>query len=111
MAAGREKQPRRTNLQTSTRSRRASTSSALSRKISASATRGFYAATKRKVEVNGGDYEPTLTAATKNLGDRVAISIRDNGIGPRAKRVWDTWDGSKRHRRLKRIRATSPKPR
>jgi signal transduction histidine kinase len=42
---------------------------------------GFYAATKRKVEVNGGDYEPTLTAATKNLGDRVEISIRDNGIG------------------------------
>jgi signal transduction histidine kinase/putative methionine-R-sulfoxide reductase with GAF domain len=42
---------------------------------------GFYAATKRKAETNGGDYEPTLTAATKNLGDRVAISIRDNGIG------------------------------
>ena len=42
---------------------------------------GFYAATKRKAEVNGGDYEPTLTAATKNLGDRVEISIRDNGIG------------------------------
>ena len=42
---------------------------------------GFYAATKRKAEVNGGDYEPTLTTATKNLGDRVEISIRDNGIG------------------------------
>src|SRR5512139_3197760 len=42
---------------------------------------GFYAATKRKAEVNGGDYEPPLTAATKNLGDRVEISIRDNGIG------------------------------
>ena len=42
---------------------------------------GFYAATKRKAEANGGDYEPTLTAATKNLGDRVEISIRDNGIG------------------------------
>ena len=35
---------------------------------------GFYAATKRKAEANGGDYEPTLTAATKNLGDRVEIS-------------------------------------
>ena len=34
---------------------------------------GFYAATKRKAEANGGDYEPTLTAATKNLGDRVEI--------------------------------------
>jgi signal transduction histidine kinase len=42
---------------------------------------GFYAATKRKAEVNGGGYEPILTAATKNLGDRVEISIRDNGIG------------------------------
>ena len=42
---------------------------------------GFYAATKRKAEVNGGDYEPTLTVATKNLGDRVEISVRDNGMG------------------------------
>ena len=30
---------------------------------------------------NGGDYEPTLTASTKNLGDRVEIRIRDNGTG------------------------------
>ncbi len=42
---------------------------------------GFYAATKRKAEVNGGNYEPTLAAATKNLGDRVEIKIRDNGTG------------------------------
>ena len=42
---------------------------------------GFYAATKRKAEGNGGDYEPTLTAVTKNLGDRVEIRIRDNGTG------------------------------
>jgi two-component system, NtrC family, sensor kinase len=42
---------------------------------------GFYAATKRKAEVDGGGYEPTLAAATKNLGDRVEISIRDNGTG------------------------------
>jgi two-component system, NtrC family, sensor kinase len=42
---------------------------------------GFYAATKRKAEANGGDYEPTLAASTKNLGDRVEISIRDNGTG------------------------------
>jgi signal transduction histidine kinase len=41
---------------------------------------GFYAATKRKVEANG-DYEPTLAATTKNLGDRVEIRIRDNGTG------------------------------
>ena len=42
---------------------------------------GFYAATKRQVESNGGDFEPTLTAATENLGDSVEIRIRDNGIG------------------------------
>jgi len=42
---------------------------------------GFYAATKRKVQADGGDYEPTLMAATRNLGDRVEIRIRDNGNG------------------------------
>ena len=42
---------------------------------------GFYAATKRKGQSNSDTYEPTLTAATKNLGDKVEIRIRDNGIG------------------------------
>jgi GAF domain-containing protein len=42
---------------------------------------GFYAATKRNAEANGGDYEPKLAAATRNLGDRVEIRIRDNGTG------------------------------
>jgi signal transduction histidine kinase len=42
---------------------------------------GFYAATKRKTEGNGAEYEPTLAAATKNLGDTVEIRIRDNGTG------------------------------
>ena len=42
---------------------------------------GFYAATKRKVQAVGGDYEPVLAAATRNLGDRVEIRIRDNGTG------------------------------
>jgi two-component system, NtrC family, sensor kinase len=42
---------------------------------------GFYAATKRKAEVNGSDYEPTLAAITKSLGDSVEIRIRDNGTG------------------------------
>jgi len=42
---------------------------------------GFYAATKRKAEANGANYEPTLMAATKNLGDKVEIRIRDNGTG------------------------------
>jgi two-component system, NtrC family, sensor kinase len=42
---------------------------------------GFYAATKRKAENQGGEYEPTLLASTKSLGDSVEIRIRDNGIG------------------------------
>ena len=42
---------------------------------------GFYAAAKRKAAMNGGEYEPTLAAATKNLGDSVEITIRDNGVG------------------------------
>ena len=42
---------------------------------------GFYAATKRKGHADRDGYEPTLTAATKNLGDRVEIRIRDSGSG------------------------------
>jgi len=42
---------------------------------------GFYAATKRRGDGSGDGYEPTLTAGTKNLGDRVEIRIRDNGTG------------------------------
>src|SRR5271168_820764 len=42
---------------------------------------GFYAATKRKAEANGDNYEPTLATTTKNLGDSVEIRIRDNGTG------------------------------
>jgi two-component system, NtrC family, sensor kinase len=42
---------------------------------------GFYAATKRKTENDGSDFEPVLCAATKNLGDRVEVRIRDNGAG------------------------------
>jgi signal transduction histidine kinase len=42
---------------------------------------GFYAATKRKGQSNSDTYEPTLMAATKNLGDKVEIRIRDNGTG------------------------------
>ena len=42
---------------------------------------GFYAAAKRSAEIKGDGHEPTLAAATKNLGDRVEIRIRDNGTG------------------------------
>jgi len=41
---------------------------------------GFYAATKRKAEAGEG-FKPTLVAATKNLGEKVEIRIRDNGTG------------------------------
>ena len=41
---------------------------------------GFYAATKRKADAGAG-FEPTLTATTRNLGDKVEILIRDNGTG------------------------------
>jgi len=41
---------------------------------------GFYATTKRKAEAADG-FEPTLSATTKNLGDKVEIRIRDNGTG------------------------------
>jgi signal transduction histidine kinase len=42
---------------------------------------GFYAATKRQGRESGNGFEPTIAAATKSLGDRVEIRIRDNGIG------------------------------
>jgi signal transduction histidine kinase len=42
---------------------------------------GFYAATKRKGQIKSDTCEPTLMAATKNLGDKVEIRICDNGIG------------------------------
>ena len=41
---------------------------------------GFYAATKRK-EAGDEAFEPTLSATTKSLGNRVEIRIRDNGTG------------------------------
>ena len=41
---------------------------------------GFYAATKRKEGGEAG-FEPTLSATTKNLGNKVEIRIRDNGTG------------------------------
>jgi PAS domain S-box-containing protein len=42
---------------------------------------GFYAATRRQGQESSNGFEPTITAATKSLGDRVEIRIRDNGIG------------------------------
>jgi signal transduction histidine kinase len=42
---------------------------------------GFYAATKRKTEAADVEFEPILSAATRNLGNAVEIRIRDNGMG------------------------------
>jgi len=42
---------------------------------------GFYAASRRKAQADGGDFEPILAASTRDLGDRVEIRIRDNGTG------------------------------
>ena len=41
---------------------------------------GFYAATQRAGAAGNG-FEPKLKAATRNLGDRVEVRIRDNGTG------------------------------
>jgi two-component system, NtrC family, sensor kinase len=41
---------------------------------------GFYATMKRKAETREA-YEPALAAATRDLGDRVEVRIRDNGGG------------------------------
>jgi signal transduction histidine kinase len=41
---------------------------------------GFYAAHKRQVSACDG-FEPTLTVATRDLGEAVEIRVRDNGIG------------------------------
>jgi signal transduction histidine kinase len=42
---------------------------------------GFYAASKRIADSGDPDFEPVLSAATKNLGNHVEICIRDNGTG------------------------------
>ena len=42
---------------------------------------GFYAATKRQRDGGEPDFRPTLTVATRDLGDAVEIRVRDNGTG------------------------------
>ena len=42
---------------------------------------GFYAVNKRKNENGTSAFDPTLSAATRSLGDSVEIRIRDNGTG------------------------------
>ena len=57
----------------------------LTRAILNLVSNSLYALIKRNGEL-GKDYEPTLTASTKNIGDdRVEVRIRDNGGGIPAK--------------------------
>jgi len=42
---------------------------------------GFYATTKRQRDGAGPDFRPTLTVATRDLGDAVEVRVRDNGTG------------------------------
>jgi two-component system, NtrC family, sensor kinase len=42
---------------------------------------GFYAANKRRLSGGEAGYRPTLKVSTRNLGEAVEITVRDNGIG------------------------------
>ena len=42
---------------------------------------GFYAANKRARENGDGSFRPTLTVATRDLGEAVEVRVRDNGTG------------------------------
>ena len=41
----------------------------------------FYATNKRHRETNNGEYRPTLTVTTRDLGGAVEVRVRDNGGG------------------------------
>jgi signal transduction histidine kinase len=41
----------------------------------------FYATNKRRREVNGADFRPTLAVTTRDLSDAVEVRVRDNGGG------------------------------
>jgi len=42
---------------------------------------GFYAANKRREKAGGGKFKPILKVTTRELGDAVEVTVRDNGIG------------------------------
>src|SRR5947207_6345947 len=42
---------------------------------------GFYAATKRARENGDASFRPTLSVATRDLGEAVEVRVRDNGTG------------------------------
>ena len=41
----------------------------------------FYAVSEKQKTPTGLDYKPNVTVSTKNLGDRIEISVKDNGSG------------------------------
>jgi signal transduction histidine kinase len=41
----------------------------------------FYAANKRRRETNDGEFKPTLTVTTRDVGETVEVRVRDNGSG------------------------------
>ena len=41
----------------------------------------FYAANKRRREMNGAEFRPKLAVTTRDLGDAVEVRVRDNGGG------------------------------
>src|SRR3984957_13001288 len=41
----------------------------------------IYAANKRRRETNDGDFRPTLTVTTRDVGKAVEVRVRDNGSG------------------------------
>jgi two-component system, NtrC family, sensor kinase len=41
----------------------------------------FYAANKRRRETNDGEFRPTLTVATRDVGKAIEVRVRDNGGG------------------------------
>jgi len=42
---------------------------------------GFYAANKRRETASNGTFKPTLRVTTRERGDAIEITVRDNGIG------------------------------
>jgi signal transduction histidine kinase len=41
----------------------------------------FYACTERRRSTDSKDYKPTVTVATRKVGDKIEISVKDNGAG------------------------------
>ncbi len=40
----------------------------------------FYSVNEKKKQLNGS-FEPTVSVSTKRVGDKVELSVKDNGVG------------------------------